>query len=65
MILILGIKKGSEVPSRIKGKRKFRKLEKDYVKHLSHNIDMEDTYSDLEEGLDDFEKFHKPKRKKG
>jgi len=58
-------KKGNEGSSRIKGKRKFRKLEKDYVKHLSHNIDIEDTYSDLEDGLDDFEKFHKSKRKKG
>ena len=58
-------KKGNEGSQRTKGKRKFRKLEKDYVKHLSYNIDIEDTYSELEEGLDDFEKFHKPKRKKG
>jgi len=58
-------KKGNDGSPRIKGKRKFRKLEKDYVKHLSHNIDIEDTYSDIEDGLEDFEKFHKSKRKKG
>ena len=58
-------KKGNDGSAKSKGKRKFRKLEKDYVKHLSHNVDLEDTYSELEEGLADFEKFHKSKKKKG
>tara|TARA_R110000744_G_scaffold32581_1_gene76264 strand:+ start:176 stop:367 length:192 start_codon:yes stop_codon:yes gene_type:complete len=58
-------KKGNDgVNPRSRAKRKFRKLEKDYVKNLPKNIDEEDTYTDLEDGLADFEKFQKPKSKR-
>tara|TARA_R110002051_G_scaffold217263_1_gene281277 strand:+ start:491 stop:682 length:192 start_codon:yes stop_codon:yes gene_type:complete len=58
-------KKGNDgISPRGRAKRKFRKLEKDFVRGISKDIDEENTYSDLEEGLDDFEKFQKPKNKR-
>lgn len=58
-------KRGNDDADRLRSKkRKVRKLEKKYVKHLSDNIDEDDTYAELADGLEDFEKFYKPKHKR-